>query len=60
MVRSTHSDRSAAWAAKHENPWYRTRKIIPSADSINQLTKNSSFIKTKEEPNEIEIIKKED
>jgi hypothetical protein len=36
MARSTHSDRTAAWAAKGKNPGYRARKIVPSADEINR------------------------
>jgi hypothetical protein len=60
MGRSTHSDRSAAWAAKQGNPGYRTKKIIPSADAINRWANNSSFIQEKEILNKIETIKKED
>lgn len=54
MRRSTHSDRTAAWAAKQKDPGYRAKKIIPYADFINKIANNSSLIESKEVLNEIE------
>jgi hypothetical protein len=36
MKRSTHLDRAAAWAAKQEKQWHKTKKFIPTNDSKNQ------------------------
>ena len=60
MGRSTHSDRTAAWAAKEKNPGYRSRKIIPSADEVNALANDSSVIESEKQHNKIETAQKED
>lgn len=61
MVRSTHSDRSTAWAAKEKNPGYRTKKIIPNAANlIKKWGNNPSSTKAKEVLSEIETSEKED
>lgn len=61
MARSTHSDRSTAWAAKQKNPGYKIKKNIPNAaDLINQRANNPSSRKAKEVFSEIETIKEED
>jgi hypothetical protein len=59
MGRSTHAERSSAWAAKQGCPGYRAKKIVPSAGEINKVAKKYSFKKTKNISSEIEEEEKE-
>jgi hypothetical protein len=60
MKRSTHADRTTAWAAKQNNTGYKTKTNISADDLSRHLANESSHIETKEVLTEIETIKKQD
>lgn len=50
MKRSTHSDRTAAWAAKQDNTGYKTKTNVSAEDLLRHKANEDSQVEKENKP----------